>query len=75
MFWECGGGEVDLRVSIEAGSTLGWQKWVGENGLTIGIDTFGASAPGQELFTHFGLNAEHISRLIISKLDSLRGIS
>jgi transketolase len=75
MFWESGGGEVDLRVSIEAGSTLGWQKWVGENGLTIGIDTFGASAPGQELFTHFGLNAEHISRLIISKLDSLRGIS
>jgi len=46
-----------LKVSIEAGVTAGWQKHVGD-GLTIGIDSFGASAPAEVLYDHFGLTAK-----------------
>ena len=48
-----------LKVSIEAGVTLGWQKYVGD-GVTIGIDSFGASAPAEQLYDHFGLTADKI---------------
>ncbi|MDE2563807.1 MAG: transketolase [Sphingomonadales bacterium] len=57
-----------LKVSIEAGVTLGWQKYVGDNGLTIGIDTFGASAPAKDLFRHFGLTVDAIVPQIVEKL-------
>ena len=49
------------RVSIEAGATLGWERWTGDRGLTIGIDRFGASAPGPEVMRHLGLDAEAIA--------------
>ena len=49
-----------LRVSIEAGVTLGWERYVGRDGLTIGIDEFGASAPADALFDHFGLSVDKI---------------
>jgi transketolase len=51
---------VSKRVSIEAGSTLGWQKYVGTEGITIGLDEFGESGPGQQLMEHFGFTAEYI---------------
>ncbi|WPP51101.1 transketolase [Catalinimonas niigatensis] len=51
---------VSKRISIEAGSTLGWQKYVGSEGITIGIDSFGESAPGEELMIHFGFTVENI---------------
>ena len=57
-----------LKVSIEAGVTLGWQKYVSD-GLTIGIDTFGASAPAPVLFDHFGLTVEKIVPQITNKLN------
>ena len=56
-----------LKVSIEAGVTLGWQKYVG-TGLTIGIDTFGASGPGDQLFKHFGFSVEAIVPKIEARL-------
>lgn len=56
-----------LKVSIEAGTTFGWQKHVGD-GLTFGIDTFGASAPAPELYDHFGLTAEKIVPQILARL-------
>ena len=56
-----------LKVSIEAGVTLGWQKYVGD-GLTIGLDRFGASAPAEVLFEHFGFSAEKIVPQIVDKL-------
>lgn len=59
----------DLRVSIEAGCTLGWQKYVGSEGLTFGIDTFGASAPAEDLYAHFGLTQESISQKILSHIN------
>jgi transketolase len=57
-----------LKVSIEAGVTLGWQKYVGD-GLSIGIDTFGASAPMDALYDHFGLTAEKIVPQILSRVS------
>lgn len=48
------------RISIEAGSTLGWQKWVGDQGISIGIDRFGASAPGKVLMKEFGFSVDNI---------------
>jgi transketolase len=49
-----------LKVSIEAGATLGWERYTGNKGLNIGIDSFGASAPAGDLFKHFGLTADQI---------------
>jgi transketolase len=56
-----------LKVSIEAGVTLGWQKYVGD-GLTIGIDSFGASGPADQLFKYFGFSVEAIVPKIEARL-------
>ena len=47
-----------LLVSIEAGTTIGWERYVGRDGLRFGIDSFGASAPVEALYEHFGLTAD-----------------
>jgi transketolase len=49
------------RVSVEAASTLGWHRWVGDLGEAIGLDTFGASAPAGQLYKHFGFTPERIA--------------
>jgi transketolase len=51
---------VQARVSIEAGVTLGWQRWTGCKGACLGIDHFGASAPAEILFEQFGLTVEKV---------------
>lgn len=56
---------IPIRVSIEAGSTQGWHRYVGDKGLTIGIDHFGASAPYQRLYKEFGLTADQIVKKIL----------
>jgi transketolase len=48
------------RVAIEAGVTDFWRKYVGLDGAVVGIDTFGASAPAEALFRHFGFTVEHV---------------
>ncbi len=57
-----------LGVSIEAGTTFGWHKWIGRDGLAIGIDSFGLSAPDKALYDHFGLTAEKIVPQIKARL-------
>jgi transketolase len=49
-----------LRVSIEAGVTFGWERYVGLHGLKIGIDRFGVSAPAPDAYQYFGLTADRI---------------
>ncbi len=49
---------VRARVSIEAGSTLGWYKYVGMDGIVIGVDKFGASAPYDKIYAEYGLTAD-----------------
>jgi transketolase len=59
-----------LKVSIEAGTTLGWERYVGPGGLAIGLDRFGASAPAEDLFQRFGFTAEAIVPRIVAALNS-----
>ncbi|MBE9535917.1 MAG: transketolase [Proteobacteria bacterium] len=54
-------------VAIEAGSTLGWYKYIGRDGLAIGIDRFGASAPAKEVAKHYGINVEDVLKKIEEK--------
>jgi transketolase len=51
---------VRARVSVEAGTTFGWAGWVGMEGASVGIDRFGASAPGGVLFEKFGITSEAV---------------
>ncbi len=60
--------DASLRVSIEAGTTFGWSDITGENALHIGIDRFGASAPGKVLMEHFGFSADKIVPQILAAL-------
>ena len=53
--------ETKIKVSIEAASTDCWKKYVGIDGLTFGIDTFGKSAPYKEIYKHFGLTSANIA--------------
>ncbi|MCY7362417.1 MAG: transketolase, partial [Ignavibacteria bacterium] len=52
--------DVKKRISIEAGSTLGWLKYVTDEGITIGIDEFGKSAPAENLMKEFGFTVENV---------------
>ena len=61
--------EGPLRVSIEAGTTFGWERYT-LAGLRIGIDSYGASAPAKDLFAHFGFTVEAIVPKILTKLES-----
>ena len=58
-----------LKVGIEAGSEMGWHKYIGSEGIFVGINTFGASAPAHELFKHFGFNPDEIKEKILKKLN------
>jgi transketolase len=51
---------VRARVSIEAGIVNGWQRYLGDFGQSVGVNTFGASAPDRALFAHFGLTVERV---------------
>jgi len=62
------GGDGILRVSIEAGTTIGWERYTGLDGLRFGIDGFGASAPIADLYGYFGLTADAITPKIIEKI-------
>ncbi len=55
--------QVAARVSVEAGSTLGWDRWLGTRGVAIGLDRFGASAPWDTLFEKFGITADRVVAL------------
>jgi transketolase len=63
--------EVVARVSIEAGSTHGWALWIGSQGVSIGIDHFGASAPAGVLFERLGFTPENIARTARDLLATL----
>ena len=58
-----------IRISIEAGATLGWERLTGENALNIGIDHFGASAPHKDLAKEFGFVPEKIESQVRNHLQ------
>ena len=59
-----------LKVGVEAGSELGWHKYIGSNGIFIGMKTFGASAPANHLFEYFGLSSDKIREKILGKINT-----
>lgn len=54
--------DVKARVGVEAGVELGWHKWLGEDGVFVGMSGFGASAPGKTCFQEFGITAENVAQ-------------
>src|SRR5690625_2160287 len=58
------------KMAVEAGSTLGWYKYVGTEGVVVGLDKYGKSAPAADLFEHFGITAAHVVAAVESILSS-----
>ena len=58
--WSVLGGDIGKRVSIEAGVSFGWSKWIGPFGISISIETFGESAPISDLAAEFGFTVDSI---------------
>ncbi len=64
---------VPARVSVEAGSTFGWERYVGDRGASVGIDRFGASAPAERIFRELGITPEAVRDRANSVLAAIRG--
>jgi transketolase len=58
-----------VRVSIEAGVRTGWEHYLGERGMAMGLDRFGASAPYQEIYRGLGLTAEAMAENVLALLE------
>ena len=58
---------IAARMSIEAGATMGWAKYVGDRGFAFGIDHFGASAPGADVARSFGFTPENVAKVALEK--------
>jgi transketolase len=56
------------RVAVEAASPFGWDRYVGEDGVVIGMRSFGASAPAEDLYRHFGITAEKVAEAALSRI-------
>ncbi|MCM1002052.1 transketolase [Wolbachia pipientis] len=57
-----------IKVAIEAGSEMGWYKYIGSNGIFIGMKSFGESAPYKTLYEHFNISADHVVKCVYEKL-------
>ena len=65
------------RVTVEAGTTLGWAKYAGDRGASVGVDTFGASGPGEEVLKAYGFTTEHVTAValfVLGKADLAKQI-
>ena len=63
---------VRVRVSIEAGSSMGWSRWIGPDGASVAIDRFGASAPAERLFAEFGFSADNVVAVTTELVEKAR---
>lgn len=66
-------GGLRARVTIEAGTTFGWERWAGDAGECVGVDRFGASAPGAKLFDELGMNVDAVVAAARRTLERTRG--
>ena len=60
---------VGARLAVETGVSLGWHRWVGPRGATLGVDRFGASAPGADVMRAFGFTAENVAERALGLLS------
>jgi transketolase len=63
-------GNSKVRVGIEAAIRLGWDRFIGVDGIFIGMNGFGASAPADQLYEYFGITAKHAAEAALAKLTS-----
>jgi transketolase len=56
-----------IRVAIEAGGAMGWERYVGETGAVVGMSSFGASAPIADLYKHFGITADAVVEAVLAR--------
>jgi transketolase len=61
--------EVEVRVSVEAGVTTGWERYVGSRGASVGVDRFGASAPGETVLEKLGITPENVANTMLGLLE------
>lgn len=61
--------DITVRVSIEAGVTFGWDRYIGNDGIAIGVDRFGASAPYEKIYEELGLTPGHVAEAVMSLLE------
>ena len=64
--------DVKARLSIEAGVELGWSKWVGDEGASISIERFGASAPGPTVLEHLGITADAVVKRALALRETVK---
>ncbi|MCZ6597395.1 MAG: transketolase [Planctomycetota bacterium] len=64
---------LTARVSIEAGATFGWDRWIGPHGVALGLDRFGSSAPGPKLFEELGFTVERVVRSVRDVIEGIEG--
>jgi transketolase len=55
---------VRVRVAVEAGGPMGWSRWTTDDGAMVGMEGFGASAPGERLFQEFKLTPDHVAQTV-----------
>jgi transketolase len=62
------------RLSVEAAASFGWERWVGEEGASLALDHFGASAPGARVMAELGFSADNVAARARSLLQSARKV-
>jgi transketolase len=57
------------RLAVEAACPLGWDRWIGEQGRFLGMETFGESGPAKDVYAHFGITAERAAQIAKELLE------
>jgi transketolase len=65
--------DVPARLSVEAGISHGWERWVGDAGASVAIDRYGASAPGDEVLERLGFTVENVVARATALLERVAG--
>jgi transketolase len=60
-------GEAPIRIAVEAAVRFGWDAVIGDNGLFVGMKSFGASAPYKDVYKHFGITAEAVAEAVVKR--------
>jgi transketolase len=60
-------GDAPIRIAVEAAVRFGWDAVIGDNGLFVGMKSFGASAPYKDVYKHFGITAEAVAEAVVKR--------
>ncbi len=62
--------DLQARVAVEAGVSAYWYRFIGDRGRIIGVDRFGASAPGTQVLEHYGMTVENVMATVLAVIES-----